>query len=91
MICYKSGGCGVYENHSCNECPASKPEYLHKNQINDYYKGARDFIKWLLTNDKYAACIIDTDEECIICDVGLTEDMWVKSADELLKEFQNNV
>lgn len=28
MICYRSGGCGPYENRSCNECPASKPEYL---------------------------------------------------------------
>ena len=28
--CYKSGGCGVYENRPCNECPASKPEYLLK-------------------------------------------------------------
>ncbi len=28
MSCYKSGGCGVYEMRSCDECPASKPEYL---------------------------------------------------------------
>lgn len=28
MKCYKSGGCGVYENRSCSECPASKPSYL---------------------------------------------------------------
>ena len=28
MPCYKSGGCGAYEMLSCNECPASKPEYL---------------------------------------------------------------
>lgn len=31
MNCYKIGGCGVYENRSCDECPASKPEYLNKN------------------------------------------------------------
>lgn len=30
MTCYKSGGCGVYENRSCSECPASKPEYANK-------------------------------------------------------------
>lgn len=30
MTCYKIGGCGVYENRSCSECPASKPEYLDK-------------------------------------------------------------
>ncbi len=32
MACYKSGGCGVYENRSCSECPASKPEYANRNQ-----------------------------------------------------------
>lgn len=32
MNCYKSGGCGVYENRSCDECPASKPEYLNRNE-----------------------------------------------------------
>ena len=31
MSCYRDGGCGPYEMYSCNECPASKPEY--KNRI----------------------------------------------------------
>lgn len=57
---------------------------------NDYYKGASDFIKWLLTNDKYAACMIDTDEECIRSDVGFIKDMWTESADELFKEFKKS-
>lgn len=30
MACYRSGGCGPYEMLSCNECPASKPDYLEK-------------------------------------------------------------
>lgn len=30
MTCYKNGGCGVYENRSCSECPASKPGYVNK-------------------------------------------------------------
>ena len=30
MTCYRSGGCGPYENRSCSECPASKPSYLNK-------------------------------------------------------------
>ena len=33
MNCYKNGGCGVYENRSCSECPASKIEYLNKNKV----------------------------------------------------------
>ena len=28
MACYRNGGCGPYENRPCNECPASKPEYM---------------------------------------------------------------
>ena len=28
MTCYRNGGCGPYEMRPCNECPASKPEYL---------------------------------------------------------------
>lgn len=33
MACYRSGGCGPYENRSCSECPASKPEYANKNKM----------------------------------------------------------
>ena len=29
-MCYKSGGCGEYENLSCSECPASDPSYLKR-------------------------------------------------------------
>lgn len=35
--CYRSGGCGPYENRSCNECPASKPEYQLKDKNIDIY------------------------------------------------------
>jgi hypothetical protein len=31
MECYRNGGCGPYEQRSCSECPASKPEYLTRN------------------------------------------------------------
>lgn len=30
MSCYRDGGCGPYEMYSCNECPASKPEYKNR-------------------------------------------------------------
>lgn len=39
MTCYKSGGCGVYENRSCSECPASKPEYAYKKYITNQRSG----------------------------------------------------
>lgn len=32
MTCYRNGGCGPYEMYSCNVCPASKPEYLQREQ-----------------------------------------------------------
>ena len=36
MKCYRSGGCGPYENRSCSECPASKPSYLEKNKKDNH-------------------------------------------------------
>lgn len=33
--CYRNGGCGPYENRACNECPASKPEYLNRYKKNN--------------------------------------------------------
>jgi hypothetical protein len=51
MKCYRNGGCGPYELLSCNECPASKPDYnknydLHKslnkkgeNKMNNLFNG----------------------------------------------------
>ena len=33
MACYRNGGCGHYEGRPCNECPASKPEYMRRNII----------------------------------------------------------
>lgn len=30
MKCYRSGGCGPYEMLACNECPASREDYLKK-------------------------------------------------------------
>lgn len=32
MTCYRNGGCGPFEMYSCNVCPASKPEYLQREQ-----------------------------------------------------------
>lgn len=54
MKCYRSVGCGPYENRSCSECPASKPEYVSRNQKNqsaesidhskDSFDGYKDFL-----------------------------------------------
>ena len=44
MTCYRTGGCGPYEMLSCYECPASKPEYLEREQKNKIkeYKGKHE-------------------------------------------------
>lgn len=92
----------IRNNHLCEECAKKfhkiedqlereEDFFTMKDEEISYCEGASDFIEWLLTNDKYAACTIDTDEECILCEVGLTKDMWTKSADELLKEFQKSI
>ena len=57
----------------------------------DYFKGVEDFSKWLLSNEKYTACQIDTDENCIFSDVGLTEDNYIISIPELLEEFKSSL
>lgn len=31
--CYRDGGCGPYEMLPCQECPASKPEYLERYEV----------------------------------------------------------
>ncbi len=56
----------------------------------DYFNGAEAFVKWVLSNEKYSACVIDTDEHCIVNDVGLIEDIAIVSADELLEDFKNS-
>lgn len=73
-------GDGIGRNKGINHWTQSRQD--------TYYRGVKDFIEWLLSNDKYAACTIDTDDNCIVCDVGLIEDMYTVSVDELFKEFQ---
>ena len=73
-------GDGIGRNKGVNHWAQSRQ--------NDYYRGVKDFIEWLLSNDKYAACTIDTDDNCIVYDIGLIEDMYTVSEDELFKEFK---
>lgn len=61
--------------------------WVQKRQ-NDYCKGVEEFIEQLLTNSNYAACTIDTDDNCIVCDIGLTEDNYISSKDDLVREFK---
>lgn len=51
MSCYKNGGCGVYENRSCSECPASKLEYLNKNKI-ETIEATPEYFARMLTDEE---------------------------------------
>lgn len=44
MICYRNGGCGPYENRSCGECPASKPEYVKRYKLESSGKSIVDLL-----------------------------------------------
>ena len=77
--CYRSGGCGPYEMYSCNECPASKSDYLQRD-IKDYppyldYPKPRkpmtnaDRIRSM--TDKELAEWMETNVTCASCPVDL--------------------
>lgn len=57
----------------------------------DYCDGAKAFMDWLLLNEKYSACLIDTDEKGIFNDVGLMEDNYFVSGKELFEEFKKDM
>ena len=46
MNCYKSGSCGIYENRSCSECPASKPDYLVRNLNDNFVQKLRESVSY---------------------------------------------
>ena len=68
MACYKSGGCGVYEGMPCNECPASKPEYMRKTILNGEKPVASKTkkepikIKVFLNEDGVSCVLTDADQ-----------------------------
>jgi len=84
MSCYKTGGCGIYEMRSCNECPASKPEYLTRDRLKEtnehrirHIWTARELAEALITHRSEADWDYDYDEEPYICgyyDVYTTSD-----------------
>lgn len=60
--CYRQGGCGPYENYSCSECPASKPEYAER------YKKEKPKMRAILVIDgkEFPIDILDPDLQEII-------------------------
>lgn len=64
MSCYRRGGCGPYEQMSCSECPASKPEYA-KRYADEVKKTQSDVatikIKAFLNEDGVMCVMTDAD------------------------------
>lgn len=52
MRCYRSGGCGPYENRSCTECPASKPSYLERGKRKEEQPAPKEQKVEMKTQDK---------------------------------------
>lgn len=66
---------------------------VKKNDTNknaEYAKGVMDFIEWLLSNDKYNACEINTGNNTIDKNIGLIADRWHVGKGELFREFMTN-
>lgn len=65
MACYRNGGCSPYEVRPCNECPASKPEYLNRSnavkskRVDELRPTIK--IKVFLNEDGVSCVVKDTD------------------------------
>lgn len=76
MQCYKSGGCGVYEMYSCQDCPASQPAY---NKSRSSIATQRLMAVWSYDKPPFflAAEIVETRDDGYIKAKGF-EGMWHK-------------
>ena len=72
MACYKSGGCGVYENRSCSECPASKPEYSDREKKPIIHAHWEDMWGGKYANPRY------------VCSACNGKALWTQEQDALL-------
>lgn len=58
MSCYKTGSCGVYENRSCSECPANKPDYLARATDDSLVQKLREFGNTNLNGKMGDECVV---------------------------------
>lgn len=61
MNCYKSGSCGIYENRSCSECPASKPDYLVRNLNDNFVQKLRELSDTSQNGKRKDECVVPKD------------------------------
>lgn len=73
MKCYRNGGCGPYESRSCYECPASKPEYLTRNNNSNMEFNIKDFEAMVEKINKPSVIIYGSSSA-----IGFLKEHWVE-------------
>ena len=54
----------------------------------DFCLGAEAMLSMLVTDSKFAACVLDTDENRIINDCGFIADMEIYSIEDIMEYFR---
>lgn len=54
----------------------------------DFLLGAEAMISMLVTDSKFSACVLDTDENRIINDCGFIADMEIYSIEDIMEYFR---
>lgn len=89
MTCYREGGCGPYEMLPCQECPASKPEYLEHYEVSVTKPKESNFVK-IQAMDRFGlAEFLSEVVSCAKCPAsvrGCSHDCIQRWRDWLLKE-----
>lgn len=82
MACYRKGGCGPYENRSCNECPASNPEYADKYKVANTAKTEEEpvKVKIFINKDGIISALTSSGEKMAI--EVINEDAIAKATDK---------
>lgn len=85
MTCYRNGGCGPFEMYSCNVCPASKPEYLQREQPKPKARANR--IR-AMTDEELAWAYAYRLASCYGCEASTIEDCVKCTLDWLRQEAE---
>lgn len=89
MSCYRAGGCGPYENRSCNECPASKPEYLNRDKASSEKKPIK--VSVFMSEDGVVCVMTNTNQpiEVEFVDIDtITKNAYPKEGEKLVDNYQ---
>lgn len=78
MSCYRDGGCGPYEMYSCNECPASKPEYKNRSVQATSTPVATNYDRLIrMTPEELALWMHNTEEQAAYIGTAESKESWL--------------